>query len=128
MAVVVGDAAIGDVVLAGRVGPAGEYGGVRIDAAVDDGNLHALPCRARLIGGESLRGGCSVRALIFGIVIIGGSRRRRRWWGRRRRGRRSGRRRGGSRTATSTAAARSAERRWGKECGGRCRSQWREYN
>src|SRR3546814_9667021 len=64
MALVVGDAAIGDDVLAGRVDPAGEFGEVRIDAAVDDGNLHALPCRARLIGGESLRGGCSVRALI----------------------------------------------------------------
>src|SRR3546814_1874167 len=52
MALVVGDAAIGDDVLAGRVDPAGEFGEVRIDAAVDDGNLHALPCRARLIGGE----------------------------------------------------------------------------
>src|SRR3546814_21105773 len=97
MALVVGDAAIGDDVLAGRVDPAGEFGEVRIDAAVDDGNLHALPCRARLIGGESLRGGCSVRALIFGIVIIGGSRRRRRGWGRRWRGRRRGRTRGAPR-------------------------------
>ena len=52
VAAFVADAAIAGDVAAGRIDPAGEFGEVRIDAAVDDADLDALAGRARVVGGD----------------------------------------------------------------------------